>query len=97
LLKTNFGYAENTDNAEQANNNLIGGLEWDVRLNKLGNLWFRAFYFNDRTGTNVEKPQQGGGVGLTFNQSFNTRKDFMESWELKKNKKTRKKETASNP
>jgi hypothetical protein len=87
LLKTNFGYAENTDNSEQANNNLIGGVGMDFQLNKQGNLFLRAFYFNDKTGTNVAKPQQGGGVGLTFKQAFNTRKDFLESWDPKKKKK----------
>jgi hypothetical protein len=90
-VKTNFGYAENTDNPAQSNN-LIGGVGMDIELNKQGNLWFRAFYFNDKTGVNEQKPQQGGGIGITFKQGFSSRKDFLEKWKPKqKEKKNEKK------
>jgi hypothetical protein len=92
LVKTNFGYAENADNATSSNN-LIGGVEWDVKIDRQGYLWFRAFYFNDKTGTNEQqKPQQGGGIGITFKQDFNTRKDFLENWAPKQKEKKEKKQ-----
>jgi hypothetical protein len=69
----------------------------EADLNKKGNLLFRAFYFNDKTGVNEQKPQQGGGIGITFKQGFSTRKDFLENWKPKQKEKKTKKNSSSNP
>jgi len=82
-FKTNLGYAENSDNPTQKNN-FVGDVNMEVNINEL---WkFRAFYFSDVTGDDALKPQQGGGVGLSFQQEFHNRKDFAESWVPKKKK-----------
>jgi hypothetical protein len=88
IFKTNLGYAENANNPEQ-NNSFVGDVNMEYRIND--NWRFRAFYFNDKTGTDASKPQQGGGVGMSFQQEFNNRKDFSESWAPKKKDKKNKK------
>jgi HAE1 family hydrophobic/amphiphilic exporter-1 len=91
LFKTNLGYAENNDNA-----NFVGDASLEYWFNDEGNWRIRAFYFNDKTGNNISsKPQQGGGVGISFQQEFNNRKDFSENWAPKKKKKKSQKNDTS--
>ena len=87
-FKTNLGYANNTNSSEQ-NNSFVGNFNMEYAIND--NWRFKAFYFNEITGNDELKPQQGGGVGVSFQQEFNSLKDFAESWKLnKKNKKMKK-------
>jgi peptidoglycan hydrolase-like protein with peptidoglycan-binding domain len=88
IFKTNLGYAENANNSNQ-NNSFVGDVNMEYRITD--NWRFRAFYFNDKTGNNDFKPQQGGGVGISFQQEFNNRKDFSESRPQKKKDKKNKK------
>jgi len=90
-FKTNLGYAEHANSSEQ-NNNFVGDLNMEYRFGKERNWRIRAFYFNDRTGNDASKPQQGGGVGISYQQEFNTRKDlYNSSSSKKKSKKNNKK------
>jgi len=86
-LKTSLGLGY--DNSSEAkNNNFVGDVGFEAIIND--NWKFNIFYFND-TNQGVlrvgQGPQQGGGVGLKFRQDFNNRKDFMESWKIKKKDK----------
>jgi hypothetical protein len=91
ILKTNVGYADNKVN--NSNNNFVGGLDLEVVLNDAGTWRMNFFFFNDvsELTQNEPRPQQGGGIGVLYRQSFNNRKDFIESWKLKKNEKKEKK------
>ncbi|MDR2972173.1 MAG: translocation/assembly module TamB [Bacteroidales bacterium] len=90
VIKTNFGYAENPH--QKSNNNFVADLSVEYYLNEEGNWRIRAFYFNDVSNTDVTRPQQGGGIGITFQQEFNNKKEFSENWKVKKKTK-RKTET----
>ena len=83
-FKTNLGYAENTINPNQ-NNNFVGDVNMEVAINE--NWLFRAFYFNDKTGDDALKPQQGGGVGISYKQEFSNKKDLFGGSNKKKKKK----------
>jgi len=93
MLKTNLGYASNP--MLENTNNFVGEVSFDYEINE--NWRLRAFYFNDKVNNQeaivTSKPQQGGGIGITFQQEFNNRKDFLESWLPKKKEKKQKKET----
>ncbi|MDR0207184.1 MAG: translocation/assembly module TamB [Bacteroidales bacterium] len=85
-IKVGLGYAENSAANFDNNNNVVGDVSIEYLLNPDGNWRIRAFYFNDKTGTvdNIWRPQQGGGVGITFQQEFDNRKDFSKNWSPKK-------------
>jgi hypothetical protein len=94
-LRTNFGYAE--DSGESRNSSIIGGVDLEVPLNDAGTWQMNVFFYNDKPDITQEgKPQQGGGIGFTYRQEFNNRKDFLESWKMKKKKKKENKENSSN-
>jgi hypothetical protein len=87
MLKTNLGLGyEKT--GESNNYSFVGDVLLDFPINENWNI--NLFYFNDQT-TNIDisKPQQGGGVSLKYRQDFNNRKDFMESWKVKKREKNK--------
>jgi len=88
LLKTSLGvgYDDNNDNS------FVGDAIVNYIINENWNINF--FYFNDQTSAtmNAGKPQQGGGISLKFQQDFNNRKDFVESWRIKKREKSLKNE-----
>jgi hypothetical protein len=87
VIKTNLGYAENT--IKNSDNNFVADVSFEYFLNEERNWSIRAFYFNDNTSTDLSRPQQGGGIGITFQQEFNNRKDFSENWAVKKKRKKR--------
>jgi hypothetical protein len=96
-IKAGLGYAEN--NEVVYDNNMVGDVSIEYLLNADGNWRIRAFYFNDKAGNSMEnlhRPQQGGGVGITFQQEFNNRKDFSRNWAPKKREKKQKNETTLN-
>ena len=84
LLKGNFGYAKNSENPEYSN--FLGDVSLDIFLNDERNLLMRFFYFNDKASitTSSGKPQQGGGIGISYQQEFNSRKELIDSWKPKK-------------
>jgi hypothetical protein len=90
ILKTNVGYAAN--NVVNSNNNLVGGLDLDVLLNDAGTWRMSFFFFNDisELNQNDPRPPQGGGISVAYRQAFNNRKDFIESWKVKKKAKKEK-------
>jgi len=92
VIKAGLGYAENSAANLNNNNNVVGDVSIEYLLNPEGNWRIRAFYFNDKTGTvdNIWRPQQGGGVGVTFQQEFDNRKDFSKNWVPKKKEKKQK-------
>jgi hypothetical protein len=89
-----LGYAENNDPTN--NNNFVGDVNFSYDLGEGRNWRLRLFYFND-INQDALRPQQGGGVGITYRHEFNNRKDFIESWTPKKKEKEQKEETSSNP
>ena len=94
IFRTNLGYAENSDNPAQ-NDNFVGDVNLEYKINQ--NWRFRAFYFNDKTGTDNSKPQQGGGVGISYQQEFNNRKDLsVKTAQKKKYIKNKKNEIPQN-
>jgi hypothetical protein len=100
ILKTNVGYADNK--LVSSNNNFVGGLDVEVLLNDAGTWRMNFFFFNDvsELNQNEQKPQQGGGIGVAYRQAFNNRKDFAESWKVKKRvkkEKTNNEKTVLNP
>ena len=83
MLKTTLGLGY--DDNESNKYGFVGDFMFNYPINDNWELNF--FYFNDQTNIDMSKPQQGGGVGLKFRQEFNNKKDFAESWKIKKNKK----------
>jgi len=88
-LRTNLGYGHGSSNSSDASSGssaFVGGVGFDVDINE--NWKFNFFYFNDQSNNDPDatglKPQQGGGISLKYRQDFNNRKDFVESWKIKK-------------
>ena len=85
LVKTRFGLAENVSAGTSGNNNnLVGDVSFEYKINEAGNWVLRLFYFNDQYELNQDasRPQQGGGVALIFQQEFNGKQDLIEAWRL---------------
>jgi len=89
LIETTLGYAES--DLSTSNNNFVGDVSFSYWLNEGRNWRMRLFYFND-INQDALRPQQGGGIGITYRHEFNNRKDFLESWTPKKKEKKEKKE-----
>ncbi|MCL2290119.1 MAG: translocation/assembly module TamB [Bacteroidetes bacterium] len=93
-LRTNLGYGENSTTS-----NFVGDVNFEMGLNEARNWILRLFYFND-INQDALRPQQGGGVGVTYRHEFNNRKDFLESWTPKKKEEkdtTEQKQNSLNP
>lgn len=84
LVKTRFGLAENVATGTNNNNNIVGDVSFEYKINEAGNWVLRLFYFNDQYELNQDasRPQQGGGVALIFQQEFNGKRDLVEEWKL---------------
>lgn len=85
LVKTRFGLAENVSPGTGGNNNnFVGDVSFEYKINEAGNWVLRLFYFNDQYELNQDasRPQQGGGVALIFQQEFNGKQDLIEAWRL---------------
>jgi hypothetical protein len=85
LVKTRFGLAENVSaGTSENNNNLVGDVSFEYKINEAGNWVLRLFYFNDQYELNQDasRPQQGGGIALIFQQEFNGKQDLIEAWRL---------------
>ena len=95
-LRTNFGYAE--DRGQATNSSFVGGVDLEFPLNDAETWQMNIFFYNDKPDIDRinPKPQQGGGIAFTYRQEFNNRKDFLESWKIKKKKKKENKENSSN-
>jgi len=94
FLGTNLGYGKD-QNADNTNNNFVADMNFGVWLNDARNWLLRLFFFNDvNQDPSRPQPQQGGGISISYRHEFNNRKDFLESWMLKKKEK---KETSLKP
>jgi hypothetical protein len=93
ILRTNLGYGE--DRSQQAlDNNFVGDVDLWFFLNDAKNWALRLFYFNE-VNPEAMRPQQGGGVGITYRHEFNNRTDFIESWTPKKRERRQKNDNSS--
>jgi hypothetical protein len=92
LLKTTLGLGYNNELESNNASSFRGGAALYYPINE--NWGLDLFYFYDPTVVN--NALQGGGISLKYRLDFNNRKDFMESWKVKKKEKKQNKEQLSN-
>ncbi|WP_116497004.1 translocation/assembly module TamB domain-containing protein [Balneicella halophila] len=91
IISGNFGFSSQ----DEANrfNDFIGDIDFDIKLNKKGNLKLRAFSHAKDNLYYYENKRNIQGVGIVYNEEFNTFKELIQRYKEKLgwNKKSRKK------
>jgi hypothetical protein len=94
-LKTNLGLGQDNSSGENKNS-FVGDASFEYDLSD--NWLLNVFYFNEKTNNStLGRPEQGGGISFKYKQDFNNKKDFVESWKVKKREKKQKTAPSSNP
>jgi len=78
VLRTTFGVSNSSSEAAQAQNQLIGDMSLEYLINKDGT--FRVNIFNESNDNSILQDKSQGaftqGVGLHYQEDFNTAEDF---------------------
>lgn len=94
LLSGNIGYGRDASGTSESEGSLIGDFDIEVKLNKKGNLRAKA-YTHSNNDVIYETSPTTQGIGLSFNEEFNTFKELMTKyWNIITGKRRRERKTA---